>query len=422
MPDSTPPSRLLRVVEPPLGLYFRPGRNDHKKLAEVLSMGPPRLTGAVMDASLAGRHAELRLELRQLGLEAVLDPMALELATKGGWERPALRRLKWAGEQQHEPRLLLENDHRFIEQLVEFIVANDYGAVISPTHYLKDGVHDAWWHADRHLTRMLRRRLDAVGKAAVPIYYRLALPRTALMDQRTDIIAGLGELDVDAVWLCLHPVNARRSGPNVLTSYMELCRDLATVGVPLVAERTGFLGTILLGFNAVGGIESGITLGESFDAGKLLKPRPVAPGKTAYSPGPRVYLQPLGIHLDRRDAQRFFDKPRTKSRFACQNMACCRSFEEMLADPRRHLLVARMGEVDGLSSVPAQNRPLIQLEALRRASDAAVQAAKIDQRLGKDRERLDGWRTALAGMAERGEHIRQRPAVPRGRIRHRRSA
>lgn len=424
MLQSRMPSRLVRLVEP-LGLYFRPGRNDHTTLLRILSTGAPQFTGVVMDASLVGRHKELRIHLAEAGVERVLDPMAMELATKGGWGRPALRQLPWAGDAQHGPTAVLSRGVDSVaEPISRFCIENGYNGVIAPSHYVAEGYTDDWWPVDRPLTASLRNHLDAMGGKDLPIYYRLAVPRTVLVDraQRAEIAASLRDTEVDAVWLCLHPVNSRRSGPSVLKSYIDLCSDLRQIGLPLVAERTGFLGMALLGFNAVGGIESGITIGEGFDAGRLVNPRPLKPGKKYYSPGPRVYLPTLGVFLRPSDAQEFFAKRRTKSRFACQDRSCCRTPEEMFEDPRRHLVMTRASEVNDLMRVPARNRPMIHLETIRRASDDAVHAERLDQRFSKDRIRLDGWRRALSGVIERNEHIRSPAASPNGRVHHRKSA
>jgi hypothetical protein len=410
------------VVEP-LGLYFRPGRNDHTTLSQVLSMGPPSFSGVVMDASLEARHRELRLQLPNVRAESVLDPMTLELATPGGWERPALRALPWAGETQHHPTgVSARGSQGLVEPLARFALGKRYSALVAPTHFLEAGVQDPWWRIDRRLTEELRRQLDAAGAKDFPIYYRLAVARLTLMDrkQRSSIVAALMDLDIDAVWLCLHPVDARRSGPNVVKSYVDLCSEFARVGKPLIAERTGFLGTTLLGLNAVGGIESGITFGEGFNAGRLMRRN--KPKEKHFAARPRVYLASLGVFLDPPDAKVFFAKARMKRRFGCQGRPCCRSPEDMLRDPRRHLVFTRAAEVSRIMGTPAQHRPTMQLESIRKASDDAVHASKVDSRFTKDRERLDGWRLALSGLIERNEHSRVAAAPPRGRVRHRKSA
>lgn len=70
--EITPPS-LLRAVEP-LGLYFRPGRNDHTALLQALAIEGPGFTGAVLDASLAARHGDLLADLKQTSDESGARP------------------------------------------------------------------------------------------------------------------------------------------------------------------------------------------------------------------------------------------------------------------------------------------------------------------------------------------------------------
>ena len=87
------------------------------------------------------------------------------------------------------------------------------------------------------------------------------------------MLEALKTIEIDAVWLRIHPFGTTAAGPIALRGYIEACRDLHRVGVPLVAERSGTIGVALMAFGAVGGIESGITLGERFDARTLAAPR-----------------------------------------------------------------------------------------------------------------------------------------------------
>jgi hypothetical protein len=225
---------------------------------------------------------------------------------------------------------------------------------------------------------------------------------------------------VDAVWLALHPV-AANSGASVLVSYLDLCRALGRARVPLVGEHTGFLGLSLLGLNAVGGIESGITFGERFDMGNLLR-KPRDGERKAFATQPRVYIDKLGTFLDRKDAERFLAERGAKRRFGCQDQPCCRSPEDMIKEPRRHFLYARAREVADLARVPAEARPTVLLDSIREASDGALQAARIDARFAKDQVRLGDWREALAKRVQAREHPAATIALGRGRFRRRKIA
>lgn len=210
-----------------------------------------------------------------------------------------------------------------------------------------------------------------------------------------------GELRADGVWLRVHPFGTTSSGPLALRRYIEGCREFQTLGVPLVAEHTGTIGVALLAFGAVGGTESGVTYGERFDVGGLLRP---PPGGSAFSPGPRVYIASLGAFLTREQARAFFENRQMRSLFACQTDGCCRrGASDMDADPKRHFLLRRAGEVNFYSRPPEPVRAGLYLEEfLRPATDLALRAARVDATLEPTRKRLEAWRQTLGAMHAAG--------------------
>lgn len=401
----TAPAALFRIVDPALGLYLRPGRNDHTTLLQALASGPPPFQGAVLDASHEVRQRELRLELENRGYESVLDPMTVELATAGGWERDGLRRLEWAGDRLHTAdQFQAGGMAELVDPIAKFAAEKRYGAVLAPTHFI-ESIDDPWWKVDRFSALRLRHQLDAAGRSDIPIYYRLAVSRNTLVDQaqRMAMLHALADLEIDAIWLCLNPVSAR-SGPIVLRSYLEICHDFAAIGIPLVAEKAGFLGLALLGVNAVGAVESGITIGQGFDVGRLIKPPTKREDAKAFGPQPRVYLDQLGLTLSKDEATAFFKARGTKGRFGCQDQPCCRSWQDMISDPRRHFVYTRAREVSGISRVPSHDRPTLALDWIRNASDAAVHAAKANpKKFEKEKRRLDGLRMALTDAVQQRE-------------------
>ena len=407
--------RRLRPVQPPLGLCFRPGPNDHRALLQPLSEGNPSFSGVVLSAARYARHEELGQEVRKRHMEVVLDPHTVELATPNGFERPALASLPWAGHRIHRPddfqgASVVEVSDRIAKLTVE----KGFNAVLAPTHYIESS-HDPWLGVDRRLTLRLRRQLDFGGHDDTPIYYPLVLPRKLLIDadQRSELIGMLMQLPIDAVWLRVHPFGSN-SGATSLRSYIDASQDFQQLGIPVIAERTGTICLALMAFGAVGGIERGVTTGERFDMGTLTRPQK-ADGK-GFSPAPRVYIDSLGTFLKREQAKAFFAARGAKTHFACQDPKCCRrGWQSMVEDPRRHFFYSRVGEVGRLSEAPAGVRPGLYLEEfLRPATDLSLRAAKIDPALEKTKSRLESWRQTLGGMQRAGT-VATVPAVPEGR-------
>lgn len=414
--------RLLRPVDPPFGLYFRVGHVDHLAVAQLTADLPGSFSGAVISATRRERNADLVQQLRASQLEAVLDPHSVELATAGGVARPPLQRLPWASAAPHQAAELFgDAGSSMVNSIAAAVSDGGFSAVLAPTHYLS-GAADPWLRSDRALTLRLRRALDDDGRQATPIYYPLVLHRKALGDprQRRELIASLADLPIDAVWLRAHPFGAN-SGAAALKAYIESCRDLQQLGIPLVAERTGTAGIALLAFGAVGGIESGITNGERFDVSTLS--RASKPGKGFALP-PRVYIDALGVFMKPERAREFFAVRGMRPHFACRDTACCRNgVQSMVQEPQRHFLRSRVAGVGRLSRVSSSARSSVYLEEfLRPATDLILRASKIDPLLKKDRKRLEGWRHTL-GIMHQSRSATGQPAVPMGqRIVNRRPA
>lgn len=415
--SSDTPVRLLRPVGEPLGLYLRPGRNDHVVLGQALIAGQDNLSGFVFDPCLETRHKELRETAIDRKLEAVLDPRSVELSTEGGLSRSGVAGLPWGlnAVEPQTPRQLEAQVDRFAEKLAAHVVNGGYSAVLAPTHY-RTNARDDWGKVDRELTVALREALDTAGAGAIPIYYPLISNGSAFgsWDERRRFKDQVGDLPIDAVWLRVHRFGSADAGPIAVRRYIDVGQDLQSLNVPLVAERVGTAGLALMAFGAVGGIEGGITLGERFSY-QDLKKKPKEDDGPNWSPQARVYIAELGAFMSAKQANKFFEIRGMKAKFACRDTGCCRrGAADMTKDPRPHFIKRRPEEVGAMSRLPEELRASIYLdEFLRPATDLALAAAKVYPPLEKTRVRLDRWRTTLGALH------RDRPAesfaiVPRG--------
>lgn len=175
---------------------------------------------------------------------------------------------------------------------------------------------------------------------------------------------------------------------------MEACRDLHAIGVPLVGERTGTIGVALAAFGAIGGIEGGITFGERFDISPLMKRSDSKP----FAVPPKVYLSEIGLLVLRGQAEALFEHRGMKAAFGCQQ-CCRRGVTDMIANPRRHFVFRRSGELSYLSNMPEPLRAGQYLEQfLRPATDLALRAARALPELENHRRRLEARREALGAL------------------------
>ena len=80
----SPGFQVITTLPDPLGLFFRAGRADHTTIDQLVSEGRTGLSGAVLDRTNVEFQHDLATNLAERKLGTVLDPLALELSTRGG--------------------------------------------------------------------------------------------------------------------------------------------------------------------------------------------------------------------------------------------------------------------------------------------------------------------------------------------------
>lgn len=398
--------RLLRPVSDSPAIFARPGHNDHKLLCQLISEGRAGVAGCVFDPSFVEEQDELLRAVNGRNLWSILDPKSLELSTPGGFTARR-RTLPWAGMRPHAAPVLEGNaGAEFAKHIVEFLLQHQFSAVFAPTHYLEKGFGDAWLTTDLRLLQLVRDELDRNGGKSVAIYYPLCVSTSTFFDaaQRVALKVALKKAPrPDALWLRIHPFGGQ-SGHVTLESYIRAARDMQELEVPLVGEKVGNVGTALLAFGALGGLEIGVSSGEAFDYKRLLQKRPATKG---FAPHRGVLLDALGISLEVKAAKVFFENRTLRAQYACRDAQCCRQgYTDTLKEPRRHFLLSRLGEVSKLGTAPFRERPSLYLERhLRPATDKLGRVAQADLpkpimgRIEREQRKLSGWRNTLGELS-----------------------
>lgn len=412
--------RLIPTPGPGIGHYLSVGRSDHRRVLEVIAEGRLSVSGLVIDATLVRRHTQLLQEADVAGIPRILNPRSFDMTSEQGLARAGMADLPWAVGVPHTPQGFSHREiGAYTKRVAQFAVDLGFDGVLAPTHYLDD-IPSPWLDVDRRLTQALRQDLDALRADEVAIYYPLGLSAALLRDpaKRAALVARLRGLDiVDAIWLRVHPFAASTVGPIVLRGYVEACRELHSLGLPLVAEHTGSAGLALAAFGAVGGFESGITRSERFDANDA---RRLA--TDAWSLPPRVLLDEIEMYLRRQQLNELSTKRHSRALLACRDVTCCpRGFDDMLRNPIRHFLLQRQRRVSDLAAVPDHLRAKYYVEErLRPAVDRALEASRIDTIFTRQHERLDARRRALEALLPVTTSASRGAAATGGRINRRR--
>lgn len=398
--------RFARPITDSPAVYARPGYMDHKLLCQLLSEGRAGVAGAVFDAALVEEQSELLRAINARNLWSVLDPKALELSTVGGFTGRR-RNLPWAGQRPHTPADFDgEKARDFVAHLAQFIVEHKYNATLVPSHYLAKGFGDAWFRVDLRLFELLRKELDSIGGRDVAMYYPLSVPTNVFFDAAQRIAMKQAFRDAPAAgafWLRIHPFGGQ-SGHVTLESYIRSSRDMQEMGAPLVGEKVGSVGTALLAFGALGGLDLGISSGEKFDYLRLLK-KPS--GKKNFAPHRGIFVAGLGMSFDRKMAKSFYENRNLKAQYGCHDSNCCRGgIADTLKEPRRHFVLSKLAEVSQIGVAPFQDRPTVYLErVLRPATDRLARVAQADistvvkDKVESEQRKMSGWRNTLGELS-----------------------
>lgn len=402
-----PVPRAVRPAPRPFGLYFRPGWNEHRDLLTALEAGKTSFFGAIFDPTRMARQKELRERVFSMKLDAVLDPRTQISATVGGYNDD-LGALPWGLGRRHSLSDFQDQilQRKMIGALADFTAANGFTALIAPTHIIHSA-NDPWLSIDAASVRALRNFLDRKNSPKVPIFYSLALTSAAFRDQeqRQAIIHSISKLPIDALWIKVDGFGSRAS-PTAARIHIDGLAEFHELSIPIIADQVGGLvGLSLIAFGSVGGIAHGITSGEQYSAGALIKPKSGNP----FSPSRRIYVPAIDLLLKVPQAKMLLENsPRGRVAFGCTNSACCpRGIVDMLQNPGRHFICQRIEEVTGLARIPADLRTQRFLDQhVRAATDKAVLAANakyVDEKLSKktqeQRKRLDNLRIALGTQA-----------------------
>jgi hypothetical protein len=258
------------------------------------------------------------------------------------------------------------------------------------------------------LSTRCARGWDRNGGREIELIYSLCLPYSTLRDeeQREAIIEALDGIPIQSLWLRVDGCGAD-STPTAVRNYASACWDFGHVGVPIVADQIGGLpGLSLLALSGVGGLASGLAVGERFHAAHWHR----AQAGNAFMAHSRVYLPALDLSLDSDDAKSLFSaNVRLKGLFGCKDPDCCaRGVIDMLERPARHFAIQRMKQIAEISHHPQTLRPSLFLErSVRPTTDYALQLSKavgigeqLQKRMAKHRHRLDGMRLMLAKLID----------------------
>jgi hypothetical protein len=177
------PLPTARGAATPIDLYLRLGEAHYSQIELLYAERRLPIRRAIFDASKCRHQLDFLKTLRDDGVELILDTKAAELAALTRFEgRPS--GAPWADGTLHLP---IDFDEPRCRALAEAIateaVDRGFDRVLSPSHFLRDGLVDRWFEIDLALCRMLRAALDGAGGTHIAIDYPLIIEERRLRDE-----------------------------------------------------------------------------------------------------------------------------------------------------------------------------------------------------------------------------------------------
>ena len=277
--------QLRPHLHTPIGHVIRTGEMAHRQYEHLFAAGRLPAERVIVDASRAGSQKEFIRALQDVGTDVILDTKTAELSEIGRF-RGMAKGAPWAAAMEGQPLGLRDFQPNanidLFGQIARMAVEIDVAAVMSPTHFLRNGAEDFYLPIDLESVTHLRSALNREGGTDIAIDYPLILPHTRLQDRthRTRLMGVLKGLPIDNLALRLSrvwperrtAVSQEKPSPRSRTCTVSAIRSFS-----IISGAWSDWGA--LAFGVVSGIAHGIGERDRFDARKLAQASQRAGGR-----------------------------------------------------------------------------------------------------------------------------------------------
>ena len=397
----------------PVFQIIRTGESSYKQLETLHAEGRLQPSTVIVDASKATYQRQFLSALKNDGAEIILDTKCAELselAKYSGFSKGA----PWANTKEQGPLQLADfaegansNIYAQIARLAREVGAD---AVLSASHFLREGADDSWFASDLRGVHLLRAALDREGGNDIGIDYCLILRHVHLHDfgRLAEITRHLRNLPFDNLVVRLSGFGADAAPGNIKNTFFAL-EALKQVGKPILLDHvSGLAGIGALAFGVASGIAYGVGERDRFDARnwhKLPKER-----NSDHPRGRSIYIPITG--LDRSFTKAEIDliasAQNGRRAISCSDRNCCpHGLESMKENPKAHICYQKHQAFTQIATIPDSRRTSHFMDhhvrtAERKARDLVrVKTAddSINNRFRVSRKRIDSLSRTFENLA-----------------------
>jgi hypothetical protein len=367
---------------------------------------PPRLSGAIVEATFAATDAPLLTRLRELSVPFLVDPQVPRFSRSTFFDVDRLTSLPYRPEQALVPGSpVAEDSLGLVRGALAFQAGAGAAAYIAPSVPLQDDRMSAWFDLNTRLLRLATQSngRDVERKSLVAF---VAPGRKALASP-ADVLRPLADLPIDGI--IVEPLNFDpvRDSLEKLVQYVRFLQEAHQLGLPTLASRVGAFGLVLAAMGVA--FSSGLGEAERSDFASLCRSRKSRPDAHHGGGARRVYLEALKTTVPARVADELLREPTLRARFVC-GLGCCRwaGLDDLPSRSRHHYLLTRLHEASLVAERTGDEMRLAFVEQqLVKARDIGVVVRKTFADRGSEVPKLEHLETWLALLARVFEpHLR----------------
>lgn len=347
-----------------MGIEFKLGRQDHKKVEDFLGRRPAGVDAISIDVNHATCQVNAADEAKAMGIDVFVDPLTERLADTG-FEPDGLGYFT-PGEPIDIELLRTDRSARrqFVRQVLD--AQRSLATKLIPPHFY---VHDpASARLNVQLARMAVELADGM-----PLRPVLVVNRKFAVAELDAFVANYSELDeVTEVELRVTPFGGDDESAGKIRSVFGIADAFRTADVDVVLGYSGNIGQTALALDHVSGFSVGVGMREHVNHASTInrQTRPLdeaAGDDNHFGAHAGIYLPGPAVTVNRRTGSAMLADTDIRTRVGCRIGKCANDINGPAADPRDHYLHAKAHEVAQLVDTPARWRANAEHARLDRA-------------------------------------------------------
>jgi len=345
-----------------VGVEFRLGKVDHKKVEDFLVGDTAGVSAVVMDARWRRVQGGVVEAAREAGVDVFIDPMTDRLTLPG----LSAATLPYAAAGTLDVDVLARSGPQrsgLVRQVID-IHPGAATAVTAPHVFVTD---------ERSAELNLALAQETVQEQDRPVRAVLIMSTKYQEERVAELAAEYARLGLGRLELRLSPFGGEELSGRQIRRGFDRLRAFTDAGLTVTAGWSGTVGQTAVARGAAAHYSVGLGLLESVDQRRVLtdqqKPRRVRADGTRVPGGPipGIYLPGLMLTVPRESGARLIDHTDVRTRIGCRTGHCATTLRGPVIDPRGHYLHAHATHAAWLAGQPSTWRTHGHDDRLQRA-------------------------------------------------------